>query len=255
MLHYKKTGEGQPVIILHGLFGSGDNWATFSRMLAAAGFAAYTADLRNHGHSPWNDVHTYAAMAEDIRELVLELNLLKPVIMGHSMGAKAAMQAVISYPELFHALVVVDMSMRRYDEVQAYVFDALNNVTPGNSRKNVEEQLSLYIKDQATRQLLMKSLYWKQQDKLAWRFNYKALHENIDEIGKEISSAVPVNVATLFVKGGNSNYLSESDMRGIKNIFPLAAFITIEGAGHWVHADKPEALLHAVQNFLKNIPA
>ena len=254
-LHFKRTGKGKPVIILHGLFGSGDNWATFGKNLSENNCEVYLTDLRNHGHSPWDDDHSYHAMSNDLFEMINANDIEKPVILGHSMGGKAAMQFAVEHPETAASLIIVDIAPYYYPQHHQKIFQALlsvdlNTVT---TRAEADEQISIYIKDVSTKQFLLKNLYWKGSDKLAWRFNLHALNNKIENVGEAITGSETF-LPALFVRGENSTYIQENDLVPITKIFPNADLITIPGAGHWIHADQPDALMAEVISFLDQDP-
>ncbi|MEP7263960.1 MAG: alpha/beta fold hydrolase [Bacteroidota bacterium] len=253
-LHFKKIGEGRPVIILHGLFGSGDNWATFAKHLAENNFAVYITDLRNHGHSEWDIAHDYKHMAADVHEMIEDEILQNVTLIGHSMGGKAAMQVAVDFPGDLHKLIVADIAPRFYEQHHQSILKGLQslNFDQLKTRGEADKQLSLYIDDIGTRQFLLKNLYWKENDKLALRFNLEVLSKEIENVGKEITSEKAIEIPTLFIAGEKSKYISEGDHTAIHKIFPNAEIITIPGAGHWIHADQPEVLLKSVISFLQN---
>ena len=251
-LHYKKIGEGKPLIILHGLFGSGDNWQSFARNLAASNFSVYLVDLRNHGHSPHADKHNYKAMSEDVAEFIEQEKLREPIVLGHSMGGKVGMQLAISYPDILSKLMVVDMAPYSYPLHHQKIIAALNSVDLNeiHTRSEVEKKLSDRIEDNSTRQFLLKNLYWKSDNQLDWRFNLSAIEKDIAEVGIASQSEVPIELPVLFVKGEQSNYIDVEKFESFKIIFPNAELIIIKNAGHWVHADNPNDLLKVVLKFL-----
>lgn len=253
-LHFKKTGEGTPLIILHGLFGSGDNWMSFARMVAEKGFTVYQVDLRNHGHSPHATPHNYKAMSDDVHELISSEKLENVIVLGHSMGGKTGMQLAIDHTKDLEALIVVDIATHYYPIHHKTILDALISVKTEQlkSRDEAQQQLSLYIKDDSTIQFLMKGLYRKDEH-FAWRFNIPVLNEQIDNVGEEMKSDKGIDLPVLFVRGEKSNYIDPGKFDECRKLFPKAELVTIPGAGHWVHAEKPEELLRAVLNFLVTI--
>lgn len=250
-LHFKKTGEGKPLIVLHGLFGSGDNWMSFSRMMAEENFAVYQVDLRNHGHSPHSLLHNYKVMSEDVLELIQTADLDKPVVLGHSMGGKVAMQLAIDHTDSLSSIIVVDITTQYYPVHHGTIIQALLSVDVNKiqSRKEAEEQLAVYINDAANIQFLMKGLYRKDEH-FAWRFNLPVLSEQIENVGEEIKSEKPVDIPVLFIRGERSNYIDPGKFDECKNIFPDAKLVTISNAGHWVHADQPLKMMEEVMDFL-----
>jgi len=251
-LNYRIIGEGQPVLIFHGLFGMSDNWQSFARKLSELGYQVIVGDLRNHGHSPHDDQHDYPAIAADIAELISDLNLINPDIIGHSMGGKSTLQLINDLPGLVRKAVVVDIAPYRYPVHHREILDALLSVDLSIVKRRAEAEMILTdkIDDLGTRQFLLKNLYWESPDQLAWRFNLNSLNRNIDEVGEPTWPSVQNDTPVLFVRGGMSGYVDESRYGEILQWYPNAKFVTIDRAGHWLHADKPDELLHTVDDFL-----
>jgi len=251
-LNYKSFGEGTPVVILHGLLGSLDNWQTFARRLAGE-FMVYTVDLRNHGKSPHSDVHTYPAMADDLLEFFREQNIPKAHLIGHSMGGKAAMQFAIFHPEKVLKLIVVDMAPRSYESGHEMIFEALMKIDLEQIRKREEADALLgeTIHDTVMRQFLLKNLDRNTDGSFAWKMNLHGLWKNYSFINVPIRSDAKVNVPTVVIRGGKSNYVQHNDLNSFKEIFPNTSLITIRDAGHWVHAEAPDEFYHTVRNELR----
>ena len=250
-LNFRRSGDGEPLIILHGLFGSLDNWQTISKKFAE-NFTVYLVDQRNHGHSPHSDEMNYFAMADDLAELMESENISKANLLGHSMGGKTILFFAQNYAEKIKKMIVADMGMKRYPPHHDVIFNALlsADLEKLKTRKEVEDHVEQYISDPAVVAFLLKNLYWKEKDQLAWRMNLQVLYREIDEIltsvpDKEITSP------TLFIRGGKSNYITDDDMEKIRQQVPQAAFVTIEKAGHWIHAEAPREFYEAVMNFLR----
>jgi len=252
-LHFKRSGEGRPLVILHGLFGMGDNWATMSKYYAQEGFDVIVPDLRNHGRSPHSDEFNYDLMAEDIRQLILSQGLEGASIIGHSMGGKVAMCFAAKFPELIYRLIVVDIGTKYYPPHHQTVFAAINSIPPASlsNRKEAEEILRNSLKEEDTIQFLLKNLYWNENDKLDWRFYLKGIENNIEEVGKALPEEYRINIPTLFVSGERSGYIQKGDEVVIKKQFNDVNFITIPSAGHWVHAENPEDFFSETLSFLK----
>ncbi|MBM3453427.1 MAG: alpha/beta fold hydrolase [Bacteroidetes bacterium] len=248
-LHYREIGLGQPLVILHGLFGSSDNWQTQAKRFAEY-FRVILVDLRNHGHSDWNDDSSYLAMANDVIELLQDLHLEKTILLGHSMGGKVAMHVAQNHPLFLDKLIVVDMGMKEYPPHHQHILQGIHSVKLKGvtSRSEADKQLSNYIDTEGVKQFLLKNLYWKEKGQLAWRMNVSVLENSMGEI----LSAVPkkeVFLPTVFIRGELSNYILEEDFSDIENYFVDSQFITIQNSGHWVHAEKPEEFIDAVLNF------
>ncbi len=257
-LFFKKTGEGKPLIILHGLFGLSDNWMTLAKKFGDNGFASYTPDLRNHGRSPHENEFNYQVMADDVFEFMSNEKISPAAMIGHSMGGKVAMFFAGAYPEKTDRLVVADIAPRYYSPHHDGVIAALRqvNLDDTQSRKEAEEHLRISIHDEATIQFLLKNLYWKEgnggEKKLAWRFNLPAIEKNIDSVGEKLPDNLVYDEPVLFVRGERSGYVTSQDEPAIKKHFPKAQIKTIAGAGHWVHAEKPAEFFETVLEFLKS---
>lgn len=255
-LNYKREGtSGQPLIILHGLFGSLDNWQTLAKRYSEY-FQVYLVDQRNHGHSPHSDEWNYAVMADDINHFCKEHQLVKPIILGHSMGGKTAMQVALSYPDLLEKMIVADISPRYYAPHHQSVIAAISDVDLNlvSSRKEVEAILEKHHLDLGTRQFLLKNLYWADNEntRLAWRFNIKVIKDKINEIGSEIILNRSLNIPALFIRGERSPYISDQDVDDISSKFINVTFKTIAGAGHWLHAEKPQEFFTETIGWLNN---
>ena len=248
-LHYRELGTGQPIIILHGLFGSSDNWQTQAKRFAEY-FRVILVDLRNHGHSDWNDDSSYISMANDVIELINDSGLEKTILLGHSMGGKVAMHVAQINAKLLSKLVVVDMGIKQYPPHHHHILQGIHSVhlEGVNSRAEADKQLTEFIDSEGVKQFLLKNLYWKEKGKLAWRMNVSVLENSMNEI----LSALPekeVFTPTAFIRGELSNYVLDDDIPEIENFFPDSQYITISQAGHWVHAEKPEEFVDAVLGF------
>lgn len=250
-LNYKKVGEGQPLIILHGLFGSLDNWMTLSKKLGEQ-FEVYIVDARNHGFSPHSDIFNYEVMADDLLEFIEEHQIVDPIILGHSMGGKTAMQFAMNYPDKLSKLIVADIAPKPYPVHHGVILEGMFalNFDVITSRREADEELAKHIPDLSTRQFILKNLYWKEKGKLAWKFNLPVINDNIEMVGFELNNISPFNKPTLFIRGTKSNYILESDYPKIKSIFLNATIESIE-SGHWVHAENPQKFLELLNNFLK----
>jgi esterase len=254
-LAYRKYGEGQPLLILHGLFGQSDNWNTLAKRFGESGFEVYTIDQRNHGLSLHSDVWNYEVMADDIKEFIDEHNLKNSILLGHSMGGKTAMFFALKYDGILDKLIVADMSPRAYEPHHDVVLDALNAVdfSKINTRKEAESVLSEYIFDFGTKQFLLKNIYWEDTagSKMNWRFNLPVITRNSEETLVAVPEKTS-NVNTLFLRGEKSNYINEAiDIPEIEKRFPNYKLQTIANAGHWVHAEQSEAFYQAVISFIK----
>lgn len=248
-LHYREMGEGQPMVILHGLFGFSDNWQTHAKKLAEY-YRIILVDLRNHGHSEWSDAFSYDLMAEDIKELFDDLGLRKVILVGHSMGGKVAMLFAQKYDEYLEKLIVVDIGVKAYPMHHQHILAGMHaiDLEKIKVRSEAESILKEHIDSDGVRQFLLKNLYWKEKGQLAWRMNLSVLEREMENI----LSALPekeVMLPTLFIRGELSNYILDEDFDHIEELFPDSDLITINGAGHWVHAEAPDEFMDAVLGF------
>ncbi|WP_035641506.1 alpha/beta fold hydrolase, partial [Flavobacterium gilvum] len=241
MLYSKIEGSGKPLLIVHGFLGMSDNWKTLGTQFAADGYQVHMLDLRNHGRSFHSDEFSYEIMVQDVFDYCQTNNLESVVIIGHSMGGKVAMLLATTYPNLVNKLVVADIGPKFYPPHHQDILAGLNAVdfSVKPSRSEVEEIMKNDIPDFGTRQFLMKSLYWQEPGQLAFRFNLNVFNRKINEIGKELAPQLTFEKPTLFIRGGNSNYILDDDFDGIKKHFPSSEIATIPNAGHWLHAENP----------------
>jgi len=251
-LNYKTLGEGEPLIILHGLFGMLDNWQTLARKFAED-FKVYIVDQRNHGKSPHDPVIDYSSMAEDLFDFMLDHDIPQANIMGHSMGGKTVMQFAHMYPERVRRLIVVDMAPKAYESGHRLIFEALYNVDLNlvESRDDAEDMLRQGIEDGGIRLFLLKNLKRNKDGGYEWKMNLHAIFRHYPDILSAIHSETPFASPSLFIRGDRSHYIENADFDLIQEEFPLAEIATVEGAGHWVHAEAPDELLKLVTNFLK----
>lgn len=258
-LFYRQTGHGKPLIILHGLYGSSDNWHSIARAFADS-FSVYTVDLRNHGNSPHNPVHNYVAMANDIYEFINRLQIEKAVIIGHSMGGKVALQFGQEHAEKVERMVVVDIAPSGFDGHETPETISHRNIMQGllklnhrtiSSREEADRLLQSDIPSEKVRQFLLKNLKRDTSGGFYWNMNLQALAAHMEEI---FAGVLPDSDAKefplLFIKGQKSGYIRPEDMEMIHKVYPWALMTEIADAGHWVHAEQPEAFLKAVKAFI-----
>jgi len=248
-------GEGTPLIILHGLFGSSDNWSTLAKHWQKK-IRVLNVDQRNHGKSPHSSPFTYAAMAEDVLHLLDTYGLDKVILLGHSMGGKTAMFFAHLYPDRVEKLIIVDIGPKAYPIHHQEIIDGLRALKPerfetrGEAEKAFEELSNL---DAPTRQFLLKNLYWNDDKKLAWRMNLEGIAAAIGCVGEALPKAAKIVQPTRFIRGGNSKYILEEDLEQMKLQFPNMELKTAPNAGHWVHAQAPELVYNWVLEF--SLPA
>ncbi|MFN3917208.1 MAG: alpha/beta fold hydrolase [Flavobacteriales bacterium] len=250
-LHYRKIGQGEPLIILHGLFGYSDNWQTLGKRYAED-FEVYLVDQRNHGHSPHSLEFSYNHMADDLLKLMTDCNLSSAYILGHSMGGKTAIRFTQKNPHMVKKLIVADIGVKGYPMHHGTIIDGLKaiDLNRAKTRGEAEEMLAPYIPQVGVRQFLLKNLYWVEQGQLGWRMNLAVLDEKM----VEIIGALPadgIDVPTLFLRGELSNYILEADYDAIRSQFSDCRIETIPQTGHWIHAENPELFYSLTVNFLR----
>ncbi|RYU83729.1 alpha/beta fold hydrolase [Hymenobacter persicinus] len=254
-LHFRELGQGTPLVILHGLFGTSDNWQTLAKRWAEH-FRVIVVDLRNHGRSPHSAEHSYELMSQDVLELLDQLQLPTVTLLGHSMGGKVAMRFALDHPERLTRLIVLDIAprlsdMRHQDDILA----GLNAVDLAalESRQQADEALARTIPQLGVRQFLLKNLYRREDNSFAWRQNLAALTAQMPAIGAEITGQHPFLKPALFVRGGKSDYISTEDkLYGIPALFPNSQVETVVDAGHWLHAEKPDEIFALVEAFMNS---
>lgn len=248
-LYYRELGEGAPLMILHGLFGYSDNWQTHAKKLAEY-YRVILVDLRNHGHSDWSDAFSYEIMAEDVLELCDDLHLEDLILVGHSMGGKVAMHVAEKREELLEKLIIVDMGIKSYPMHHDHILAGIKSVTMDTikARREAEEQLGQHIESEGVKQFLLKNMYWKEKGKLAWRMNVSVLDRDMSEILSGFK-ADEIFTPTLFIRGAMSNYILDEDVSSLEAQFPDMELITVENAGHWVHAEAPNEFQEALLGF------
>jgi len=252
-LAFREYGEGTPLIILHGLFGQSDNWNTLAKQFSEKGFKVFTLDLRNHGLSPHSKEWTYSFMAQDVKEFIEEHDLKNVVLMGHSMGGKVVMFFDKLFPNLAAKVIICDIAAKEYPPHHSEVLQALHSVdfTIVKNRKEAEAEMNKHIDDHGTKQFLLKNIYWKDtaNNIMDWRFNLEVISEKYDSIRESVpfyKSSVPC----LVIKGSRSNYINSEDQSDFSKRYAHIQFESIEGAGHWLHAEKPKEFFDIVMGFL-----
>jgi esterase len=252
ILHSIILGEGKPLLILHGFLGMSDNWKTLGHQFSENGFQVHLIDQRNHGKSFHSEEFNYRVMVEDIFNYSTHYQLKNISLIGHSMGGKTAMFFATAYPQLMDKLIILDMAPKYYPQHHQKILEGLNaiNFNTINSRSEVDEILSKYVPDFSTRQFLLKNLYWKDKNKMAFRFYLNSLTKNSEEMGEALPEASRYQGKTLFLKGERSNYITKEDEHLIKRHFPNAVIDEVKNAGHWIHAEQPKAFLSKSLHFL-----
>ena len=262
-LFFRKTGKGTPLVILHGLYGSSDNWMSVVKLLENR-FEIFIPDLRNHGRSPHSDDFSHSLLTEDLHEFFLQNKISKAILLGHSMGGKVAMHFVRQYPELLSALIVVDIAPKNYSlsenpEYIAHitVLETLQklHLSEIKSREEADKLLSIDIPKEKLRSFLLKNLKRNNEGKFEWALNLNSIQKNFYEIATGFDPKIWDNTEisgfpVLFIKGALSNYISTTGISAIHKIFPGAEIFEIEETGHWLHAEKPEEFAKKVVSFI-----
>ena len=250
ILNHKSYGAGEPLIILHGLFGMLDNWQSFARKLQED-YQVILVDQRNHGRSMRSDKFSYAEMAKDIILLMDHLEIEKTSILGHSMGGKTAIQVAYSYPNRIQRLIAVDIVPKQYPRGHDAIFKAIQSVLIKEitNRKQAEEHLSSQIKNVGVRQFLLKNLQRNSDGGFEWKANFDVLYKDYENIVAALEIYKTIKTPTLIIRGTKSQYITDEDLEKLDDVFDNNQFVDLE-AGHWVHADKPVELLEVLRTFL-----
>jgi pimeloyl-ACP methyl ester carboxylesterase len=251
MLHYQESGSGPALVILHGLFGSGDNWRGPAKDLASQA-RVFLVDMPNHGSSPHTEDMHYETMADAVRELIEELAIAPAFVLGHSMGGKAAMTLALTRPELVRGLIVADIAPRSYMPRHTAIIAAMQEVSqavPG-SRSEAEEILAERIPSKPVRAFLLKSLKPDGDGGYRWSLNIDAIADCYEHLISWPEIDGRYEGPTLFVGGGKSDYVDPEDVEDISRLFPHAALESIDDAGHWLHVEQREEFTELVAAFL-----
>ena len=239
------------MIILHGLFGSSDNWFSLSKIFAEY-FKVYVVDQRNHGLSPHDNKHDYDILTEDLKKFIAEHQINQPIIIGHSMGGKVAMNFAVKYPTLLSQIIIVDIIPKAYHVHHDSILKGLKAIQLNRleSRGQADQILSDFESDPSVRQFLLKNLARDDEQQFEWRINIPVLEKNIEAMGAAIESNGKFMGPTLFVIGLKSNYFESGDEDIIIKYFPSARIEKLQ-TGHWVQAEKPQEFMSTVLTFLK----
>lgn len=262
-LSFKSIGQGPPLVILHGLYGMGDNWMNIAQALSPQ-FTVYLVDQRNHGNSAHTPLHNYNTMSADLKEFTDKLQLESFVLIGHSMGGKTAITFTLQHGLLVKKLICVDISPYSYLGLEAFQKNVSFHqkvleryltapIDKATRRDEIEAYFAEKITDTSIRRFLLKNLARGKNHSFFWRHNVKTLANSLESI---IDAAPPVKmgaqsyVPTLFFRGGKSDYISQEDVESIRDVFPRSQIITYEKCGHWLHSEEPERFIQDVLNFL-----
>jgi esterase len=262
-LFYRKYGNGPPLIILHGLYGSSDNWTTIAKNLSDS-FTVYLPDQRNHGQSPHNDIHDYDSMRDDLFEMATDLGLSTFFLAGHSMGGKTAISFALKWPGMINGLLIADISPF-IDEISRHIAYSQHltiletilsiDLAHISTRRQAELILSEKIESEKVRGFILKNLQRSGDNGFTWKINASSLLKNLDKIMEGIDRKAYTDqqitgFPVIFLKGENSDYLPPADFRDIQKVFPATEFITIANAGHWIHSDRPDEVVRNIRRLL-----
>ena len=254
ILHHNSIGSGSNhLAILHGFLGMGDNWKSLAKAWSKKNFSVHLIDQRNHGRSFWSPSFDYQLMAQDLLHWMDKQQIGQLSLLGHSMGGKTAMTFASENADRIDRLLIADISPRAYSPHHELILSSLAalDFNKIKNRKEADEALAVQIKELSTRQFLLKNLYWKTPEQLGLRVNIEVLQTKGTTIGKSLAKNTVCKLPTLFLAGGNSQYILPEDHLLIKKHFPKAALVTIPKAGHWLHAENPLDFSKAVLQFLE----
>ncbi len=239
-------GEGgRPLLVAHGLFGTGRNWGVIAKRLSDRGQVT-TVDMRNHGDSFWDDDHSYAALADDLAQVIGDGQW---DVLGHSMGGKAAMALALRHPDKVRRLVVADIAPVAYTHSQQHFIDAMRalDLTGIETRKQADAAFAHHVHDDGVRAFLLQSLDVREG---RWRMNLDVLEDQMDAITGWAPIDATFPRAAFFLSGGDSDYVQSEHSDVIRALFPKARFAWIPGTGHWLHAEKPRDVEASIRAFL-----
>jgi esterase len=250
-LYFREYGEGAPLIILHGLLGSSDNWLTQAKLLSPH-YKIYTIDQRNHGQSPHDDAFDYQSMVNDLLEFLDDNQLQDPVLIGHSMGGKTVMNFALQHRDRVSKLVVVDIAPRAYNLEHYALVNAMAELPLSElkSRNDADAMLAAKIEESDVRQFLLKNLQRSAEGGFSWKVNLPVIREKLSNVGVDLLTRDTFDKPTLFIRGARSQYIKDADWNGIQSRFPSATLETIE-TGHWVQAEKPQEFVTLLTHWLE----
>jgi pimeloyl-ACP methyl ester carboxylesterase len=261
-MFFREIGKGSPLLILHGLYGSSDNWMSIGRELAKQ-HRVFIVDQRNHGRSPHSPNHSYTDLANDILEFVDNQGLSKVNLIGHSMGGKASMLFTALNANRVKGLIVVDISPAGYGSVRETdhraIISALLGLNPelATTRQQLDFNLAMLIPEFRVRQFLLKNITRDTNGVFRWTFNLDAISKNLSSMMDDIfpsNDGLIIKTPTLFVRGGKSNYITQYDEEKIGTWFEDYRIVTIPKAGHWLHAESPHEFIAQASSFLETLP-
>tara|TARA_R110000737_G_C14556573_1_gene481534 strand:+ start:262 stop:1038 length:777 start_codon:yes stop_codon:yes gene_type:complete len=250
LLNYQQLGSGKDIILIHGLFGRLENLNMVAKALAE-NYQVTSVDVRNHGDSFHDSLMDYPTMAQDIVELMQHLAISNAVVLGHSMGGKIAMELALTKPELVEKLIIADIAPVEYPPHHKKIIAGLQSIdlTLIKQRKDADKQLSQYVDNIGVRQFLLRNLS-NEDGQFSFKCNIENINTNYAHIMKTYQGSNTYNGATLFIKGANSDYILPEHRTEILRLFPQSRARVIQGAGHWLHAEKTDAFNRSIERFL-----
>ncbi|GGX78573.1 acyl-CoA esterase [Litchfieldella qijiaojingensis] len=253
-LHTLDTGgEGVPLVVIHGLLGSADNWRSHIKQWQQQR-RVVAIDLRNHGRSPHAEGMRYGEMADDVLEVLDRLDIERCHLLGHSMGGKVAMTLARLYPQRVASLAVADIAPVRYDHGHDAIFAALRHVeakAPDN-RREVDALLAEYVEEKPIRLFLATNLVRGDDGIMRWRVGLDQIEADYENIRDEPDGDRPYEGPSLVLRGANSHYVTDEMLPRVHEVMPRAEVVSLD-AGHWLHAERPEAFQEAVNVFIDRV--
>lgn len=247
-LFYRKFGEGDPIIILHGLLGLSDQWIPVAKKLSFHNYAVYIPDQRDHGQSGHTNKFNFDVLCSDLLEFIEAHEIINPIIIGHSMGGKIAMHVALNNLTPIKKLIIVDIGIKQYLPSDFSILEKLTgfDLSSFTKRADIEQSISLFIRKIPLRKWILKNIRLNAHKTFEWKFNLPLIRQNAQLIFEEIQSLKKYTHPIYFIQGEYSNHLTKQDFPEIKNIFPMASFLTVKNASHWVHVDNEEDFLHSL---------
>jgi esterase len=252
LLHYSEIGDGEPLLILHGLFGSSKNWQSLAKVFSEH-FKVFTLDLRNHGHSFHHDEMNYPVMAEDVNRLIRYIGIDSCAMIGHSMGGKTAILLALKYPKLVSRLIVADIAPVVYSHAYDHLLDPILALALDQleSRSAADKALKPDIPDIMLRNFLLQNLERK-AEQWRWKVNWSAIDRQLNQLTgfPDMPADWKIDIPTSFIRGGNSEYIGAAEETEIKVHFKNVTVQTVNNAGHWLHAEQPDKFSQLALSFL-----
>ncbi|NYS60829.1 alpha/beta fold hydrolase [Vreelandella salicampi] len=253
-----EASDALPLVVIHGLLGSADNWRSHLKAWQPHR-RVIAVDLRNHGRSPHAEGMAYSTMSDDVLALLDRLGVEKAHILGHSMGGKVAISLARLAPKRVASLIVADIAPVAYSHGHDDVFAALKEVERGfpKNRREADDLLGQHVDHRPTRLFLATNLERRESEKgsaLALRIGLDAIMAGYDDVIGEPAGDTSYEGPTLVLRGADSVYVSDDMLPALREMLPQARMVTLKNAGHWLHADQPEAFQKAVEAFLASQP-